>query len=388
MSVVLFVHQSAEMYGSDKVLLYLVQGLQARGDFQPVVVLPEVGPLHAALIEAGIEVHVAEVGKVSRSVVTPAGLFRLVRSVFRGVRDLNRIAGNRTIALVHSNTLAVISGAVWAMLLRKPHLWHVHEIILSPKLASRAFPWLVRLLSDRVMSNSTLTERWLLSEQPALASRSVVVFNGLPMVARPAEAAILAFRASVGASGGDVIVTLAGRLNHWKGQGLLIEAAAELLRRGHADALRFVIVGGPAPGLEDLPAQLKAQVSSCGLDEYFTFLHFIDDIWPVWFGTDIAVVPSTEPEPFGMVAIEAMAASVPVVAAGHGGLLDIVVHEETGLIFSPSSVIALADALEQLASDSALRRAFGAAGAKRQREHFSVESQVNRTADVYRDMLK
>lgn len=388
MSVVLFVHQSAEMYGSDKVLLYLVQGLQARGDFQPVVVLPEDGPLHAALMMAGIEVHIAEVAKISRSVMTPAGLFRLARDVFKGVRALNCIVGNRKIALVHSNTLAVLSGAVWALLRRERHLWHVHEIILSPKLVSKLFPWLVRLLSDRVMSNSTVTERWLLSEQSSLASRSVVVFNGLPTLVRTSEDAILAFRASVGASEGDVVVTLAGRINRWKGQGLLIKAAAELKRRGKVASLRFVIVGDATPGLEALSDQLAEQVISLGLNEYFTFLPFLDDVWPMWFGTDIAVVPSTEPEPFGMVAIEAMAASVPVVAAGHGGLLDIVVDEKTGIIFSPRSASALADALERLSSDSALRRAFGAAGTKRQREHFSVESQIDRTVGVYKEVLR
>lgn len=388
MSIVLVVHQSAEMYGSDKVLFYLVQGLQARGEFEPVVVLPEDGPLRAALVAAQIEVHIAEVAKISRSMATPMGLFRLVGAMFKGVRALRRVVGARKIALVHSNTLAVMSGAAWAMLTRQRHLWHVHEILLSPKSISKIFPWLVRLLSDRVMTNSTLTERWLLSEQPALASRSVVVFNGLPEMVRPPQDGVLAYRASVRAGADAVVVTLAGRINRMKGQGLLIEAAAELQRRGKIDGLRFAIVGDAAPGLTALPAQLKTQVQALGLEACFTFLHFIDDIRPVWFGTDIAVVPSTQPESFGMVAIEAMAAGVPVIAAAHGGLLDIVVHEETGLLFLPGNTNALADALERLASDHTLRRCYGAAGAKRQREFFSLASQLDRTAQVYRELLK
>lgn len=388
MSIVLFVHQSAQMYGSDKVLLYLVQGLQARGDFQPVVVLPEDGPLHAALTAAGVEVHIAEVAKISRSIATPTGLFRLARAMFKGMRALNSIAGSRQVALVHSNTLAVLAGAAWAWVARKRHLWHVHEIILSPRLVSKAFPCLVRWMSHRVIANSTLTERWLLSVQPALASRSAVIFNGLSKVEKSSQAAIRAFRASVGASEDDVVVTLAGRINRWKGQELLIEAAAELQRRGRVDGMRFAIAGDAGPGLEDLPARLKAQVRSLGLSKYFTFLPFIDDVWPMWFGTDIAVVPSTEPEPFGMVAIEAMAAHVPVIAAGHGGLLDIVIHEKTGLIFSPGNSIALSEALECLASNHALRHLYGAAGAKRQQDIFSIQGQIDRTLDVYREILK
>lgn len=388
MSIVLFVHQSAEMYGSDKVLFYLVQGLQARGDFEPVVVLPEDGPLHAALVAAGIEVHIAEVAKVSRSIATPAGLFRLGGTIFTGVRALHRIVGRRQVAVVHSNTLAVLAGAAWAVSKRKPHLWHVHEIIVAPKLVSKAFPWLVRWLADRVMANSTLTERWLVAAQPALASRSVVVFNSLPRVEKPSPQTIHAFRARVGASQDDVVVTLAGRINRMKGQGLLIEAAAELQRRGKANGMRFVIAGDAAPGLAGLPAQLKAQVSTLGLDKHFTFLPFIDDVWPMWFGTDIAVVPSTEPEAFGMVAIEAMAAGVPVIAAGHGGLLDIVIHEKTGLIFSPGNTTAFTKALERLASNNMLRHSYGAAGKIRQQDFFSIKKQIERTARVYQEMLK
>lgn len=388
MNTVLFVHQSSEMYGSDKVLLYLAQGVLADRSFHPVVVLPEIGPLHTALVASGIEVHVGEVAKISRAVFTPKGLLRLAKQTIKAVRCLDRIVGSRPIALVHSNTLAVLSGAIWAVLRRRKHLWHVHEIILSPKMVRQGFPFLVRHLADLAMSNSTLTESWLLAEQPALASRSVVVFNGLPEVEMPSAAAIQSFRKRVGAKDGDVVITLAGRINRWKGQELLLSAAKELKRRGRADSLRFVIVGSAAPGLEDLPDQLKAQANEGGVGDRCSFVPFIDDIWPVWFGSDIAVVPSTEPEPFGMVAIEAMAAGIPVIAAGHGGLLDIVIDNETGLLFPPREIAGLSEAIDRLASNEELRKQLGVAGKRRQREQFSVNSQVKQTVAVYKEMTQ
>lgn len=387
MSIVLFIHQSAEMYGSDKVLLFITRGLRSTGKFDPVVVLPEEGPLYSALLQSGVEVHIGEVAKVSRSVFSPTGVIRLVGKIFTAIRRIESIVGGRDVSVVHSNTLAVLAGAVWALLRRRKHLWHVHEIVLSPKVVSKAFPWLVNRLSNRVMSNSTMTERWLLGEQPTLASKSIVVFNGLPPVDAPSEAEIRAFRESVGAGDDAVVVTLAGRINRWKGQELLLEAASLLKRRGRLASLRFVIVGGAAPGLEELPAQLRAQAEASGVGGCCQFVPFIDDIWPVWFGTDIAVVPSTEPEPFGMVAIEAMAAGVPVIAAGHGGLLDIVEIEKTGLLIPPRDVSALADSIDRLATDRVLRKRLGSAGARRQRGLFSVQNQVDRTAEVYEGML-
>jgi glycosyltransferase involved in cell wall biosynthesis len=385
--IVLFVHQSAEMYGSDKVLLLLAQGVKQQGRFWPVVILPSQGPLHTELVASGIEVHIGEVVKLSRAAFKPFGLLRLIGQAVRAIGEIDKVVQKRAVAIVHSNTLAVLAGALWGRLRRKRHLWHVHEIIESPKFVSRSFPFLVKLLSDRVISNSTVTEKWLLSMQPALASRSTVILNGLPPVAKPTEEVIQRFRASIDASGEDIVVTLAGRINRWKGQELLIRAAIELQARKRIQFKRFVIVGGPAPGLEMLPAQLQEMVTQAGLKNHFVFLPFADDILPVWFGTDIAVVPSTEPEPFGMVAIEAMAAAVPVVAAGHGGLLDIVVDSQTGLLFTPRDASALADAIDLLAGDKALRASFGTAGASRQLAQFSVASQVEKLVSVYEGML-
>ena len=118
-----------------------------------------------------------------------------------------------------------------------------------------------------------------------------------------------------------------------------------------------------------------------------SFNSFEVDIFSVWRGSQIAVVPSTEPESFGMVAIEAMACGLPVLAAGHGGLLDIVLPEQTGLLFEPGNAAALADALARLAADPALRARLGAAGAQRQSEVFSMDRQAERTQAVYRELV-
>ena len=385
---VLFVHQASELYGSDKVLLYLASGMVGRPHFWPIVVLPDRGPLWDELVAAGVEVHVGEIAKVKRSVFSPGGFVGLLRKLRVTLKHYDAIVAGRPIALVHSNTLAVLGGVFWAWRRRTLHLWHVHEIILSPTLVSKAFPLLARLGSDKLMSNSTLTERWLLDTQPALKSRSVVVFNGLPVQAEPPPLAVDAFRATTAAAPGDLLIVLAGRLNHWKGQGLLIEAAHLLGLQGGLAGVHFLLVGDVALGQDSVRDQLVAQVAELGLSASFSFVPFVADIRPVWAAAAIAVVPSTEPEPFGMVAIEAMAAGVPVVAAAHGGLLDIVEHERTGLLFAPRDAQALALALQRLIAQPELRQVLGQAGRLRQVALFSASSQVAATEQVYADMLQ
>lgn len=386
-AIVLFVHQSSELYGSDRVLLMLVIALKARGGFHPVVILPDNGPLHDELTRAGIETHVGSIAKISRAMFSAGGLVRLLRAVAQGLRDLDRVAAGRPVDVVHSNTVAVLTGAIWAWRRKVHHVWHVHEIILSPRLVSRALPRLVSWLSDGVIANSRQTEAWLLDVVPRLRTRCRVMFNGLPPVVTPSPDAVQRFRTKVGASEGEVVITLVGRINRWKGQEIFIEAAGALKARGLLGSARLAIVGSPAPGLEALVPELQSRIDALGLGNQMSFVSFDADIWPVWFGSDVAVVPSTEPEPFGMVAIEAMAAGLPVVAAGHGGLLDIVVPEQTGLLVAPRDSAALADAMQRLLQDAPLRRRLGQAGLLRQAQHFSLDAQVEQTAALYRDLV-
>ena len=114
---------------------------------------------------------------------------------------------------------------------------------------------------------------------------------------------------------------------------------------------------------------------------------FQEEIWQLWDSIDIAVVPSTEPEPFGMVAIEAMLAKKPVIAANHGGLTEIVISGETGLLFEPQNPNELANALESLLNNSEKREKYGLAGYKRAVEHFSLQSHVNKFEAIFEDII-
>ena len=354
---------------------------------QPVVILNEDGPLREAIAASGVEVHVTPVAKITRATFGLAALMRLIGDLRMVMRQIDRIVAGRVVGVVHSNTLAVIGGAVWAWRRDRPHLWHVHEIIMRPALVRWALPWLAGRLSDRLIANSTQTRDWLVSQVPGLALCTDVVFNGLPPLPHTDERAEADFRRHIRASPTHVVVTLAGRLNHWKGQGLLVEAVDRLRQRGQLGDLRVALVGDAVAGREGVVAELRSRVAALNLTECIHFVGFTDDIYSVWRASAIAVVASTEPEPFGMVAIEAMACGLPVVAAAHGGLLDIVLQNETGLLFEPGSADALADALAVLAFDPLLRQRQGEAGLSRQKRLFSIDRQATRTLAIQRALV-
>jgi glycosyltransferase involved in cell wall biosynthesis len=380
--LVVFVHGSAEMYGSDKVLLNLARAAQTQGLHQPLVLLHEDGPLRQALAGAGVEVHIGPVAKISRAMFGPAAPWRLLRSLQAAGACLDAIVAGRRVALVYSNTLAVLGGAFWARRRQMRHLWHVHEIILKPGFVANGLPWLADRLSHAVICNSQQTAHWLLAQAPSLRPRCHVIFNGMPDFPASQMAAVRAARERMGAGVSDVLVTLAGRLNHWKGQGLLIDALRHLRDQGRLGALRAAIVGDVFADQQVVRDRLLQQVEQAGLQDCVKFLPFQTDIQSIWLASDMAVVPSLEPEPFGMVAIEAMACGLPVVAAAHGGLLDIVEDEVTGLLFEPKSAEGLALSLERLTLNAELRSDMGQVGRLRQRALFSMQGQADATQAV------
>jgi glycosyltransferase involved in cell wall biosynthesis len=98
-------------------------------------------------------------------------------------------------------------------------------------------------------------------------------------------------------------------------------------------------------------------------------------------------VPSLWAEPFGQVAVEAMAAGKPVIASAHGGLLDIVIHRATGILVTPGNSSTLNQAMVELLDNSGLRRQLGEQGYSRAIGRFTCTQVTNQFEAIFRDAL-
>jgi glycosyltransferase involved in cell wall biosynthesis len=101
---------------------------------------------------------------------------------------------------------------------------------------------------------------------------------------------------------------------------------------------------------------------------------------------DIFVLPSTEPDPFPTVVLEAMAAAKPVVAFRHGGVCEMVADGVSGILCTPGSALEMAAAIERLAASPALRRQLGEAGRARLQRLFTREVFIDRFSALYREL--
>jgi glycogen(starch) synthase len=179
----------------------------------------------------------------------------------------------------------------------------------------------------------------------------------------------------------DLLVLLVGRLVFEKGFHLALEALAPLIRR--PGGVRFVVAGtGTAE------AELKRQASRLGLTDHGTFLGWVGDdmLHSLYRVADLCIVPSIY-EPFGLVALEAMASGCLCVAADTGGLREVVPDDGTaGLRFPAADADALRVILERVLTDEKARRRL----IEKARAHvlgFSWPEVARRTAAVYGQLM-
>jgi len=155
---------------------------------------------------------------------------------------------------------------------------------------------------------------------------------------------------------------------------------------GYACLLHNVIVGKAFVNVEEREAELRQLAEDMGVAERTVFTGFRRDIPQVRAAMDVFVL-AAEAEPCGRVLFEAMAMAKPIVGTNTGGTPEIVADGETGILFDPGDREALAKHVIALCQDPPRRRAMGQAGHERAKRHFSIESHVRKTEQVYAELL-
>jgi glycosyltransferase involved in cell wall biosynthesis len=176
------------------------------------------------------------------------------------------------------------------------------------------------------------------------------------------------------------IVVFVGRLVREKGVEVLIDAMPHVLRR--CPEAKLVVAGA---GARD---HLEARARSRGVDRKVLFTGFLpeEDLSRLYGVADVAVFPSLY-EPFGIVALEAMAAGAPVVSSDIGGLREVVTHEETGVHTWANNPESLAWGICRVLSDQTLARQLRRRGRREVQERYGWASVARETIGVYSEVL-
>lgn len=331
---VLVANPSADLYGSDRMLLEAVRGLVGMG-WRAVVTCSVDGPLVAEMRDAGAEVRVMPAPVVRKNMLSPRGFFALVRDVVSQLPHMRRLVKEVQPDVVLANTVTIPFWSIAARTCGRPVVVYVHEAEAAlPRPARALLTAPLRLATGVVFNSQTSRQvsgsRWLENH-----GRVRVVANG---VQGPAD--ITPARESID---GPFRIVYVGRLSPRKGVDLVVSAAARLRDEGIEPQVD--LVGAVFPGYEWYESELKEQVERLGLTSHVRFAGFEDVVWEHFAHADVAVVPSRLDESFGNVLIEALLSERPVVAADHSGLREAARGFDAAVLVTADDADALAGGL-------------------------------------------
>jgi glycosyltransferase involved in cell wall biosynthesis len=351
--------------GSPMVLLRMVDLLDRRR-FTPLFLSSGEGPLTSALRERHVEIVHGTIGEV-----TPRALVASSRAVWRQRALLRDLA----IDLVHLNHFGWNQDLVVAAWFnRVPVILHMHnpENVAARNL-NRLIARRIVIVSEALKSDITGFSR--------IRRKCEVLYNPVELGTYGAGQSI---RAALGLHADDFVVGTIAQLQHHKGIDLLLETARRVL--AVRDHVIFLHVGPPGHNEAEFARNIQERAQETEFRGRVRFLGPRRDIPDLLASMDALFHPARR-EPFGLVVVEAMAASRPVVCSRAGGLAEIVISSEIGSALDGDSPEAYAEALLALIDQPERARAIGEAGCRSLRGRFDEATSAVRLAKLYQRCL-
>jgi glycosyltransferase involved in cell wall biosynthesis len=390
---VLYVSGAGVLGGAERVLLDLIAGMRRRGHAVKLV-SGEPGPLEERARELGAETEVlpfparfkafGESGR--RGIAVLATAPTVIAPLAGYLRTFRRAAREWAPDVVHTNGIKAHLLGAWAGQ-PAPLVWHIHDYVGSRALSSRLLRWNRRRTSGAI-ANSASVAADITSAIPGL--RVWTVPNAVALERFGAEGPVFDLDTAAGlpqASPDVLRVGLIATFAWWKGHDVFLRAMERLPT---TLPIRGYIIGGPVyqTGVSQISAgDLATAIASRGLSGRVGLTGFVDDVPAVMRSLDIVVHASTEPEPFGLVIAEAMAAGKPVVVSAVGGAAEIAVGGTDSLVYQPGDDRQLAEHIHQLADNPQLRARLARTARETAIDRFDLDRFVGQVEGIYQQIL-
>jgi len=375
------------MGGAAVSLVSLVKRLD-REQYKVHAVLGTGGEFANALRELGAGVTIAELLPIVRSYCPFINIRNAVRLI-SGCRAVMAVCREKKIDIIHANDNTVIFYAVVsAMMAGCRSVWHVRSAV-------NRLRWLGAFLVKRCdaivfcsESNAEPFKRFF----PKHTQKMFIAYEGVDVAELVERSRQPSIRQELGIAPDVPLVGLVGRITWIKGQDEFLKAAL-IVSKLHAK-VRFAIVGESVAGSnEALEADrqfgnsLMPLCEKLGIADRVHFTSYRRDIPAVMKDLTVLAVPSRR-EGLGLVALEAMALGVPVVATNVGGLPEVIQNGVNGLLVPPDAAGALGLAIARLLDDRALAHRLTNEARRTVEQRFSADVHAKTVTDVYRLLAK
>ena len=335
-----------------------------------------VKPFPQALARLGDAGRKPTVWQFIRAAYATGGYARSLAGLLRQIRP----------DLIHTNGFKMHLLGAWTRPRRTPLVWHIHDYVSSRRLMSHLLRVFQKACTVAIANSRSVAAdlRALLPHLKVLPVYNAVDLERFSPTGTKVDLDAIAGLPAV--SPETVRIGLVATFARWKGHRVFLQALAQVAA---TLPVRGYIIGGPiyqTDGSQWSQAELMEEVERLGLDGKVGFTGFLNDVPAALRSLDIAVHASTEPEPFGMVIIEAMACGRAVIASQAGGACELFSDGEDALGHPPGNAPALAQQMLILVGDEGLRRHLGKAGRVTAERSHSGERLARELLTVYREV--
>ncbi len=352
---IVFVNPVGAIGGAERLLLTMFAALQtAQPNLQLHLIVGTDGPLIESAQNLGVQVKVLklpdQVNQLGDSALKGNSkvievlklLFKLgilLPYAWQYLGEFRRVLWELNPDLIHLNGIKANLLTALAGVRGVPVVWHIHDFYSSRPLMAQALRW----ASSHARGAIAISEAVAQDARTTLPRLPIeIVYNAVDVNYFSPCLASLSLPLQVG-----LVATFA----RWKGHDIFLEAAARLVRSRPELNVRFCIVGGPiykTQGSQFSEQELRNSASRLGIEDKVDFLGFQQSIVEIYRRLDIVVHASTQPEPFGLAIVEAMACGKPVIVSQAGGAAELFTHNYDAVGVPPSEPAALASAIEYL----------------------------------------
>lgn len=360
---ILFVINSLNYGGAERYVNVLSDALAEEGN--KVIVISTGGAIVTQLNKKVVHKKVDTVGDSSKD-----GLIKTARSI-------ESICKNNQIDLVHCNSVTAFRAAKLAKRLTKaPVIYTAHAVeqsklpVIGAELDNSV---------DKVIAVSNFIKRHLI-KTGLLSSKINLIYHGVDTNKFRERSLDFSIKASLGIKSDERIVMCVARLESEKGIDLLIKSVPVVRSRGNH--IKIVLVGGGSRRKEYEKLSNLLDVKDAVL-----FLGSRGNVADLLGIADVFCLPSKN-EALSFAILEAMAEGKPVVATKVGGIPEVVIGGETGLLTLPGNISSLAKSINLLLEDKKLAKSFGSRAKKRVGEYFKSDRMFNETLNTFHEVME
>lgn len=400
-SKILYIQHAGSLGGSSMSLLYMMQGMRELGHTCVVALARPSSALEKLYADAGLQtISWPGLALWDHSTVAPRPIWdprtwQMLGNVFLGwqrtARRTLELAREIKPELIHLNSMPCVVSAYTLIQAKMPFVWHVREPPPDQGLRTKFIRSVMLRAPQLIFISDYDRQQWVGD------AKGQVVSNFVDFTLFDRQRKGDDVRRQLGIAENVRVLLYVGGMGEVKGIFPLLEALAmvqsrrtdwvcvmpgSLYQPSHRLSSRIARLVLPVMGSGTVAQRVKQRIAELDIEDKLVMLPFTRDIAPYFAACDMLLFPSTHPH-FARPVIEAASMGKPSICSNLGGVNELIVHNQTGLLAEPGSASMLADAILALLEDRRWAHELGENAYQMARERFDAQRNVRRIEQIY-----